>query len=149
MTPTEILSSAKTILLVDWPSKDVPETLTRAGFRVFVHGGPAPEDYSAYEVDNGEVVSRYLGHPPEQADLVYSYRPLSELPEILALASKLQAKTLWTQSGISAAGKDDVKGCWLPENEFQSAQRVIEAAGFHHITEPYIADAAREARATE
>jgi len=148
MTPKEILSSVETILLVDWPSKDVPEALTRAGFRVFVHGGPAPEDYSAYVVDNSEVVSRYLGHPPEQADLVYSYRPLSELPEILALASKLKAKTLWTQSGFSAAGKDDVKGCWLPENELQSAQGMVKAAGLHNVTQPYIADAAREARSS-
>ena len=148
MNPIAILNTAQSILVIDWPSKEVPETLTRAGFQVFVKGGPEPENYSTYEVDEGKVVSRYLGHPPQKADLVYSYRPFNELREILALASKLQAKTLWTQSGLSAAGTNDAKGCWLPEDQFQSARSLVEAAGLHHITEPYIADAAREARAT-
>jgi hypothetical protein len=34
----------QTILVIDWPSKEVPETLARAGFRVVVRGGPGPED---------------------------------------------------------------------------------------------------------
>jgi hypothetical protein len=49
MDSTEILKHARTILLIDWLSKDLPETLTRAGFRVFVHAGPGPDDYSVYE----------------------------------------------------------------------------------------------------
>lgn len=149
MSPKEILQTSQSILLIDWPSKDVPETLVLAGFEVFVKGGPAPDNYSAYAVESGKVVARYLGRPPAHVDLVYSYRPLSELPEILALAAKLQAKTLWTQSGLSAAGTNDVKGCWLPHNELQSARSLVQAAGLTHITEPYIADAALQARATE
>lgn len=149
MNPKTILNSARSILVIDWPSKEVPETLALAGFQVFAKGGPGPEDFSVYEVDQGRVVSRYLCHPPHQADLVYSYRPFSELREILALASKLQAKTLWTQSGLSAAGTNDAKGCWLPEDQLQSARSLVEAAGLYHITEPYIADVAREARATQ
>ncbi len=36
----EIFRTVQTILVIDWPSKEVPETLARAGFRVVVRGGP-------------------------------------------------------------------------------------------------------------
>jgi hypothetical protein len=45
MNPKEILKTANTILVIDWPSKDVPESLARAGFQVIVKGGPGPGDY--------------------------------------------------------------------------------------------------------
>ncbi len=51
MDPRQILKCAHSILVIDWPSKDVPESLDRAGFHVIAKGGPDPEDYSAYEVD--------------------------------------------------------------------------------------------------
>ena len=38
------------MLVVDYPSKDVPETLARGGFAVTVQGGPGPEDYVDYEL---------------------------------------------------------------------------------------------------
>jgi predicted CoA-binding protein len=114
----DILKTADTILVIDWPSKDVPESLVLADFQVVVRGGPGPEDYSAYELSHGKVVSRHLGRPPARADLIYSYRPLSELPEIITTAKALHAKTIWTQSGLSPAGADDPKGCWLRESEW-------------------------------
>jgi predicted CoA-binding protein len=143
MNATEILRAVETVLVIDWPSKEVPELLALAGFRVVVHGGPRPEDYSAYELKNGEVAVRHVGRPPERADLIYSYRPLSELPEIIATAKKLSAKTMWTQSGLSAAGVNDLKGCWLSEEELAAARNLVESAGLNYISEPYIGDVVR------
>jgi len=146
MNPREILHTVETVLVIDWPSRDVPDTLVRAGFHVVVHGGPGPEDYSVYELKDGEVVPRKVGRPPDRADLIYSYRPLSELPGIIAMAIKIQAKTIWTQSGLSAAGVKDLKGCWLPEEDLQSAQNLVEAAGLGYVSQPYIGDVARALR---
>jgi predicted CoA-binding protein len=87
----QILRETGSILLVDWPSKDVPETLARAGYTVLVKGGPQPDNYSIYEVRNGEVVARRTGKAPAAVDLVYSYRPVEELPGIVAMAQHLGA----------------------------------------------------------
>jgi predicted CoA-binding protein len=147
MNPRDALHSAHTILVIDWPTKEVPESLTLAGFHVVVHGGPGPEDYSVYELNNGNVVPRHLGRPPERADLVYSHRPLSELPQIIATAKNLHAKTIWTQSGLSAAGVNDPQGCWIAQEQMQSAQNLVQSAGLNYITQPFIGDVAREIQA--
>jgi predicted CoA-binding protein len=139
-----MLRTVNTILVVDWPSKDVPEALTLAGFHVIVHGGPGPDDYSVYELNSGEIIVRQVGRPPESADLIYSYRSFSELPEIVATAKRLGATTIWTQSGLSAAGVSDTKGCWIPEAELQSAGQLVRSAGLELITQPYIGDVARQ-----
>jgi hypothetical protein len=144
----ESLSTCETVLVIDWPSKDVPESLALAGFHVIVRGGPGPEDYSVYEMNQGQVVVRHLGHPPERADLIYSYRPFSELPQIIATAQDLHAKTIWTQSGLSAAGVNDPQGCWVPIDELQSARNLVQSAEMNHVAEPYIGEVAREIRAT-
>jgi predicted CoA-binding protein len=144
MDAKELLQQVRTILVIDWPSQDVPETLTRAGFRVFVKGGPGPEDYSAYELNSGKIVPRHTGRYPEHADLVYMYRPFAELAQNIDVAKATGAKILWTQSGVSPDGSDDPKGCWVPADEFKSAQQQVEAAGLQLITQPYIADLARE-----
>jgi hypothetical protein len=153
MNLKEIFRTVQTILVIDWPSKELPETLTRAGFHVVVRGGPGPEDYSAYELhssrnlaqghDPGEVVVRHIGRAPERADLIYSYRPLSELPEIIATARRLGAQTIWTQSGLSAAGVNDPKGSWVPEEELRLARNLVESAGLRYISGPYIGDVAQ------
>lgn len=93
MNLREVFKTVRTVV-IDWPSKEVPETLARAGFQVAVRGGPGPEDFSVYELNNGEVVVRHTGRAPELADLIYSYRPLSELAEIIAAARGLHAKTI-------------------------------------------------------
>ena len=146
MNPKETFKIVDTVLVIDWPTKDVPESLTLAGFHVVVRGGPGPEDYSVYELNNGEVVTRHLGRPPDRADLIYSHRPFSELPEIIVTAKNFDAKTIWTQSGLSAAGVNDPKGCWVPEEEQRLARNLVEAAGLNYVTEPYIGDVAREIR---
>jgi predicted CoA-binding protein len=148
VNPKEMFATVDTVLVIDWPSKDVPEALTLAGFHVIVRGGPGPEDYSVYELNKAEVVVRHLGRPPKTADLIYSYRPFSELPEIVATAKGFHAKTIWTQSGLSAAGVKDTKGCWVPEEELRLARNIIQSAGLDHITQPYIGDVAREIRAS-
>jgi len=144
MTTTEILQHAHTILLVDWPSRDVPETLVRAGFTIYVKGGPNPDDFFLHDWRDNQLVQKRIGHPPAHADLVYSYRPLSELPGIIDLAKSLGAKTLWTQSGRCSDGREDSRGCWLPDSDRLAATRQIQAAGLHHTTQPYIADVARQ-----
>lgn len=142
-TPQQTLQSAKTILVIDWPSKDVPESLARAGFDVVVRGGPGPEDFSAYELKGDAVVSRRTGPAPEKVDLVYSYRPLSELPGITDFAVKLHAKAIWSQSGVLPNGADDPKGCWLSPEDLYTARAFVEAAGLTFVHEPYIGDVAR------
>ncbi len=101
----QILSEARSILLVDWPSTDVPETLARAGYTVLVQGGPQPDNYSVYEVRDGEVVSRRTGRAPAAVDLVYSYRPIEELAGIAAMAQRLGADAVWLQSGVASDGR--------------------------------------------
>jgi hypothetical protein len=148
VNPIEILRAVETVLVIDWPSKEVPELLARARLRVVVHGGPGPEDYSIYqinngEVNNGEVMERRTGCPPERADLIYSYRPLSELPGIIATAKELGAKTIWYQSGVTATGGKDPRGCWVADEELTLARNLVDAAGLRFIADPYIGEVAR------
>ena len=147
MDPVEVLKNVRTVLVIDWPSKDVPEELALAGFHVYVQGGPGPTDYSVYELNDGRVVARHIGRPPERAELVYSYRPLSELQQIVARAKALQAETIWTQSGLRAAGTNDPKGCWVPEEELELTRQLVESAGLRYLSEPYIGDVARKVAA--
>ena len=148
MNVKELFKTGHTALVIDWPTKDVPEMLTLAGLHVVVRGGPGPDDYSAYELSNGEVMARHVGRPPERAHLIYTCRPLSELPGIIATAKGVHAKTIWTQSGLAAAGVRDPKGCWLPEEERRLAQDLVQSAGLNYVSEPYIGDVAREIRAS-
>lgn len=121
----EVLRACETVLVIDWPRREVPESLVRAGLRVIVRGGPGPEDFSAYEVQGEEVVSRRIGRAPERVDLVYAYRPLNELPQIIDTAKSFGAKAIWMQAGLTGA------------------RSLVEAAGLSYFDEPYIGDAAR------
>jgi len=138
-----ILRETGSILLVDWPSKDVPETLARAGYTVLVQGGPQPDNYSVYEVRNGEVVSRRTGRAPAAVDLVYSYRPVEELPGIAAMAQRLGAGAVWLQSGVASDGTKAPDGCWMDQASSRAARAVVESAGLAYIEAPYIADEVR------
>jgi predicted CoA-binding protein len=146
VNPKEILQNIQTVLVIDWPTRDVPESLAMAGLHVVVRGGPGPEDYSLYALDNGEIVTRHFGRAPDRVDLVYSHRPFSELPEIIAIAKELHAKIIWTQSGVSAAGVKDPTGCWIPQEELRSNRDLVESSGLNYVTEPYIGDVARRIR---
>jgi predicted CoA-binding protein len=146
LSPKETFKNIDTVLVIDWPTTDVPESLALAGFHVVVRGGPGPGDYSVYELNNGKVVTQHLGGAPERVELIYSHRPASELAGIIATAKSIGAKTIWTQSGLSAAGVNDPKGCWVPEQELRLARNLVESAGLTYITEPYIGDVARQVR---
>ena len=141
--PHEILAAAQSVLVVDWPTPDVPETLARCGFEVVVHGGPGPEDWTAYRAEEGEVVRTQVGRPPARADVVYSHRPLAELPEIVETAAQVGATSIWVHSGRNADGAKDPSGCWMPAEDSKRARGLVESAGFVYIEEPYIADVAR------
>ena len=145
MTEAErILKAAGSVLLVDWPSRDVPETLARAGFAVFVKGGPEPDNFWAHEPRDGAVVERHIGRPPDHVDIVYSHRPVGELPGIVRLASEIGARTVWCQSGLASAGVDDPKGCWVPDEMSREARAIVESAGLAYVEDAYIADVARD-----
>ncbi|CAN5158867.1 CoA-binding protein [soil metagenome] len=138
-----LLARTKTVLLIDWPSRDVPDTLARCGFAVVSCEGPGPEDYNAYEIEGDDVRVRHVGRLPERAELVYAHRPIEELPEIAETAKAVGAKAVWIQSGRDDAGGKDVRGCSLPPEESARAREVVEGAGLAYIEAPYIADAVR------
>ena len=144
MTDVEsVLAGARSFLVVDWPTRDVPDTLARAGYDVVVHGGPAPDDYTAYDVAGDDVVRRKVGRPPEHADVVYTHRPLDELPEVVEAARSVGARAVWVQSGRDQDGAKDPAGCWMPGEAAAGARAMVEAAGLEYIDAPYIADAVR------
>lgn len=136
-----LLRSTKTVLLVDWPSRDVPDTLARGGFTVVANDGP--DEYHAYEVIGDTVQLRDVGALPKHADLVYSHRPIEELPEIVETAKSVGAKAVWLQSGRDDGGVRDPHGCWLPPADSQKARAIVEGAGLTYIETPYIAEAVR------
>ena len=126
----DVLAAAETVIVVDWPTRDVPESLARAGLRVFVHGGRDPDRYTLYEVVGDEVATKPAGAPPDHADLVYSYRPIDELPAIVALAHRVGATTVWVHG---------------PEDG-GTARTVVESAGLRCVMSPSIVEAARRRR---
>ena len=138
-----ILAEARSVLVIDWPSRDVPASLAFAGYTVFVKGGPGPADYAAWELDSGEPVSRPLGREPGRVDLVYCHRPFGELPGIIALAQRFGARAFWWQTGLTSGGGKDPSGCWAPPEESRQARELAAAAGLAYIDDVYIADAAR------
>jgi predicted CoA-binding protein len=139
----QILESAGSVLVVDWPSRDVPETLARTGFTVVVKSGPGPDDYTSHESSDGQIVVRPVGHAPDHADIVYSHRPLDELPSIVAMAQEVGASAVWYQSGVATSGVSDPKGCWLPDDESRAARTTVESAGLAFVHDTYIADVVR------
>jgi len=136
-----LLAATKIVLLIDWPSRDVPDRLARGGFTVVSNDGP--DEYKAYEPEVSEVRVREVGQLPKQADLVYTHRPIDELPEIVDTAKAVGAKAVWIQSGRDKTGAKDPRGCWLSQAESDKARKVVEEAGLTYIEAPYIADAAR------
>jgi hypothetical protein len=140
--PRAILAGAKAVLVLDWPSRAVPESLVKAGLSVSVKSGPGPADYTVWEMDGDDVTIRDLGRAPARADLVYFHRPLTELPAIITLATRLGAGALWHQSGLAPDGTRAPDGCWVPEAESAAAHAQAAAAGLGYVDSAYIADVA-------
>jgi predicted CoA-binding protein len=139
----QILRAAGTVVVVDWPSRDVPGTLARAGYTVLVKGGPGPADYSLHELGGGEVVRRPAIGPPRGADLVYAHRPVEELAGIASLARQFGATAVWYQSGLAGTGAKDPRGCWMGPDASEKSRAIIEKAGLTYVESPYIADEVR------
>lgn len=142
MNPQVILQSAKSILVIDYPSRDVPEALARAGFHTVVKSGPGA-DFSTYTLQGVEVISTKAARPPVAVDIVYAHRPIRELETVVEFAERLAAKVLWLQSGLASEGVKDPKGCWMSFEDSRDAWGMVENTKLTFLTEPYIADVAR------
>jgi predicted CoA-binding protein len=125
MTAGEALRDAKTVLLIDYPSRDVPDALARAGYEVVVQGGPGPEDYFSFSVEEDRVTELPMRLSPEHADIVYVYRPAEELPEIVEHARRIGARSVWCEVGSV------------------DARRIVEDAGVAYLDSPSIVEAVR------
>lgn len=93
-----------------------------------------------------EVRVRKVDGLPKRADLVYTHRPIEELPEIVDAARTVGATAVWIQSGRDATGAKDPRGCWFSQQDSDRARGIVEGAGLRYIDSPYIADVARERR---
>ncbi|MDO3628460.1 VOC family protein [Mucilaginibacter sp. BT774] len=112
-SPEQILKAAKSILLVDWPSANLPYALLKAGFIVFSY---SPDKYSEAKLrrekprnteglsifpvtDDGEefyASFEKLDGFPGTVDIVHIYRPEAELPGIVEKhVLPLGAKAIW------------------------------------------------------
>lgn len=109
------------VLIVDWPSQDVPRELLAAGFDVFsanlaagtasrysIGERPAPENTDGVEVlppqrdgDPPLVISR-VAALPAHVDAVALYRPAAEHARIAQRAVDLGARMVWVQLGTLA-----------------------------------------------
>ena len=139
----KLLAGTKTVLLIDWPSRDVPDALARSGFTVVSNDGP--DKYNAYEADGGEVRVRDVGQLPKRADLVYTHRP-----DRRAAGDRRHREVRRREGGVDPVGprqdrREGSAGCWLPQRESAKAREIVEGAGLTYVEAPYIADAARGA----
>jgi hypothetical protein len=76
-----------------------------------------------------------LGARPS-ARISFTHTPFKELPEIIATAKGLNAKIKWTQSGLSAAGRNDPNCGWAAEDELRLARNLVQSEGLNDISEP-------------
>jgi hypothetical protein len=125
----ELLRRCRSVLLIDWPSREVPDSLALAGLEVTSR--ERDDVYFGYRTEGDEVRRSPMADPPERVDIVYAHRPIDELPEIIAQARDLGATAIWLQSGLEATAAA-VRG-----------RRMVESAGLRYVGAPYIADAAR------
>ncbi|HTK20501.1 MAG TPA: CoA-binding protein, partial [Mucilaginibacter sp.] len=106
----QLLQEARSILLVDWPSIDLPYALLKAGFNVFSY---SPDNYSEAKLlmekphnseglnifsvnDEAYISFEKLDGSPGTVDIVYIYRPEAELPGIVEKhVLPLGAKAIW------------------------------------------------------
>jgi len=132
--PREILRNAGHVVVQDYPSRDVPDALTRAGLQVTIYGGPTEADVLASELRDDAIVHRTIGRYPDSADLFSTYRPLAEIDTVIAAAQRLGVSALWRQS---PADTDDD-----PDRDVWRAH--AQAAGLTYLDSPPIEEIARE-----
>ena len=103
--PEEILREARHVVVQDFPSRDIPDALTRAGLTVTIYGGPAEADVVLSALSDGAIMHRQVGRYPDEADLYYTYRPLAEIDSVVSEARRLGVSTLWRQPGARPRGR--------------------------------------------
>lgn len=113
------------VLVIDYPSRAIPEGLARAGHVVIVKGGPADDDYGAWSVTGGTVVVGEKQTAPAHVDVVYAHRPPSEIASIAQLAKRLGATTVWL------------------ETKSPEARDAVERAGLRCVDDENIVDVLR------
>jgi predicted CoA-binding protein len=136
----ELLETASTIELVDWPNQEVPATLDRAGYDVVGH---EPDSLKRYTVeaappndatntfplaDGGVLVCRNIDALPPTVDVVCTHRPPEEQAEIARDAIANGAKAFWVEP---------------PEATAPDARRLVEEAGLVFVDGESIAAAVR------
>jgi hypothetical protein len=123
LDPVQILRSAVSILLVDWPDQRVPRTLLSAGFTVF---GYSPAAYSAAAIvadfqdgqkgfsprnenEKGYLVFNKLDGSPGTVDIVCVYRPEEEHAQIIEKhVLQTGAKVLWLQPPVTSVMSSEI-----------------------------------------
>jgi hypothetical protein len=139
----EALRSAKTILLVSYIGPEVPVTLAEAGFTVYAKSGPGPNDWSAIDAADGELVATPMDAPPVSVDLVH-LDVSTAFDEYVGVAQQLGAKTFWFHSARTRPPEPhDNRGCWLPAAQSQQQREIVELTGMTYIDDVYIAEVAR------
>ena len=129
--PAELLRNSPTILLIDWPSREVPDSLARAGHRVVSHDGPDDADYNVYELSEGKVEPRAAGGPPEHADLVYATgrsTSCGHRRQAVALGARTAGR-----SGLARNGEPDRRGLAVDRRPVGSADRRKRGSRIHRL----------------
>jgi predicted CoA-binding protein len=135
----QTLKNAKTILLVDWASTDVPFSLLKAGFTVYSY---SPGAYALAQIvlpdgddsntTKEKLIFTDLNEKPNKVDIVNVFRPEEEHAAIITdHVLPLEAKVLWLHPPIMsvktnqlalAYGVGFIEGVDIVE----IAQRIIE-----------------------
>jgi hypothetical protein len=136
-----ILRETKANLLVDWPSRTLPESLARAGYEVTAHVGPGPNEYSRYEAIGTEILVLNGLSAPDHVDIVHVFRPIEELAAIAEMSKTLGATAIWFQSGLSDEHEQDPTGCWMTESDSALARGIVESKELMYFDCPYILEA--------
>ncbi|HEY8930357.1 MAG TPA: CoA-binding protein [Mucilaginibacter sp.] len=99
---TDLLKNTRTILLVDWPSTELPLALLKAGFEVYSY---SPDNYSKAELNrDGKLNFVNLKKPPASVDIVNIFRPEEEHNEIIAKhVVLLGAKGIWLHPPVMSS----------------------------------------------
>jgi len=114
----QLLRSATSILLVDWPNPGVPRALLAAGFTVY---GFSPGGYSIAQIvpdkpadrnsfspcnsgEEGYLIFQKTENSPQGVDIINIYRPEEEHAAIIEKhALPLTAKAVWLHPPVTSA----------------------------------------------
>jgi CoA binding protein len=122
--PRDVLKEAKVVLLVDWPTPELPRILLKSGFKVFCY---SPNGYTRAEIvaeyphdvnqknifppkdKGGFLVFRQLAAPPPAIDIANVYRPEQEHAGIVTnVLLALGTKCVWLQPPVTSAKTRDL-----------------------------------------